>query len=470
LPVKADAIHVPKKNAAQHSKARAGLKALEMAKKLQLKPLEDYPGAHELWKLECLICGGVTSKKAHGVTSGHGCLNCNAGKSARLKKEKAAAPAVAAMTRAGLKPLIPYPGAHSPWTSQCLRCGQIVSPRISGIMSGNQGGCANCGNAKKGKSRAISEQLAIEILAASQAKPLEKYEGANTPWKSLCLKCGMQISPRLANLRSGHGACKRCPMVTSDSAFDYFGEAIFYLIENKDLNALKVGIAGKTTKRLASHKNNGWTLLHKIETTYGYQAWYAEGKVLAWLRSEKGLPAFLEDSSMPQGGFTETFQRGKISEKEIWNKVLSELSSPGIPVPQAILDGTANRKARRTCTLILDGNPCLNAYFSNGYCRKHSLAWKTYGDPTFTKRVIYSNKLCEVIDNNQICASPVTSKGMCSVHYYRDYVYGDPLTLKRPTPKPLPENCEVESCTGTPYSLGKCQKHYLSARKRANDI
>lgn len=455
-----------KKNAAQHRKKATEVKALKMAEKLKLKPLGQYPGAHKDWTLECLVCHTVTTKKAHTVTIGKGCLKCNAGNASRQKKELAAAPAMAAMRKAGLNPLAPYPGRHSPWNSQCLTCGQIVSPRVNGILSGAQGGCINCGNKKKGQSRAISERDAVDLLQSSSAKPLESYPGANVPWKSLCLKCGLSISPRLANLRSGHGACKRCAMVAADSSYDYFGEAIFYFIENEKLDALKIGIAGKSTRRLAAHKQNGWNIINSIETAYGYQAWYAEGKVLAWLRSTKGLPAHVEEKFMPQGGFTETFEKGKITEKEVWDKVLEEISSPFMPVPQAILDGTAKRKARRTCTLVVDGKPCLNAYLANGFCRKHELAWKTYGDPLFTKKVIFTNITCEVIESGVECGKPVNRKGMCSVHYYRNYVYGDPLTLKRPTPQVLPDKCEIENCKDKPYSLGKCKKHYAASRSK----
>lgn len=455
-----------KRNAALYRKQETEIKALEMAAKLLLKPLEKYPGAHGSWTLECLRCGTVSTKKAHAVTSGKGCLKCNAGSYGRQKKELASAPAVAAMRRANLLPLVPYPGSHSPWTSLCQTCGQIVSPRASGIVSGNQGGCTNCGRVRSAASRSISEVDAIKILATAQAKPLESFPGANIPWKSLCLKCGLTVSPRLSNLKRGHGACKRCALVGSDSSFDYFGEAIFYLVENKKLRAMKIGIAGKTTKRLAAHKHQGWTTLQQVETPYGYQAWYAEGKVLAWLRSEKGLPAFVDEKWMPQGGFTETFEFGKISQEEVWERVLLEISSPSIPIPQAILDGTAIRKARRTCTLIVDGDPCLAPYFSNGFCRRHGRAWKLYGDPLSTKVVMYTNETCEVVDRSEICGRQVERKGMCSVHYYRSYVYGDPLQMKRPTPMPLPDKCHEKDCDLKPYALGKCQRHYHAARRR----
>ena len=79
------------------AKQTTEVKALAMASKLHLKPLGPYPGAHQPWELECLRCGTVSTKKAHTVTSGKGCLKCNSGNSARLRKANAANPAIAAM-------------------------------------------------------------------------------------------------------------------------------------------------------------------------------------------------------------------------------------------------------------------------------------------------------------------------------------------------------------------------------------
>lgn len=454
-----------KKDAAQISKKAAETRALEMAGKLKLKPLEPYPRAHEFWKLQCLVCGTVVKKKAYSVTAGKGCLTCNVGNGGRQKKERASQPALHAMLEADLRPLVPYPGRHQPWTSQCLKCGQIVSPRANGILSG-QGGCITCGLAKRAKTRSIPEEAAIQLMLASSAKPLVPYPGSRSPWKSTCMKCGLSISPTLHNLKR-HGACKRCSMIQADSAFDYFGDAVFYMIENRKLGAMKIGIAGLETRRLQDHRQNGWAVVKTTETRYGYRAWYAEAKVLAWLRSEKNLAACVDAMNMPQGGYTETFPIGQIDDDEVWAKVLEEIGSSDMPIPQALLDGTASRKARRTCTLVIDGKPCLNKYLANGYCRKHELAWKTYGDPLFTKKVFYPNSECQVIENGESCGKAIDRKGMCSVHYYRSYVYGDPLYLKRPTPNPLPKSCEIDGCIEAPYAKRMCQRHY-SKQWKAN--
>jgi hypothetical protein len=453
-----------KRNAAQHSKRAAEKRAIEIAKRLNLKPISEYKGAHQIWVLECLICGNVASKKAYSVSNGKGCLKCNQGNGARRKKNEAEPAALEAMRKASLRPLAPYPGRQKPWLAQCTNCGGIVSPRVHGVLSG-QGGCVTCGNLKRAKTRSITEEDALRTLLTASAQPLEPFSGSRVPWKALCLKCGLIVKPRIANIKSGASACKRCAMVAADSSFDYFGPAIFYLVKNESLSAMKIGIAGKDTKRLSAHKSNGWEVVKVIDTPYGYQAWYAEGKVLSWLRSDVGLPACVDSATMPQGGFTETFPAGEIDSEIVWKKVIAEISSSAMPIPHALLDGSVQRKARRTCTLVIEGVPCLNPYESNGYCRKHALAFRMYGDPLFSKKVVFANTECEVLESGNPCGKKVDRRGMCSVHYYRNYVYGSPTVLKRATPKALPENCNVPGCDGVPYALEKCQKHYHSARR-----
>jgi hypothetical protein len=257
-------------------------------------------------------------------------------------------------------------------------------------------------------------------------------------------------------------------MVSVDSSFDFFGPALFYLMESVPLGAYKIGIAGKNTKRVSEHKRNGWTLLEQVETPYGYQVWFAEGKVLAWLRADMQIEACIEPDAMPQGGFTETFPIGSISPKKVWSRVEFEISSPDMPIPEQVSAGTAKSKARRACTLIENAVSCKSIYYSNGYCRKHYEAWRAFGSPITTKKVIYSNSSCEVIEDLQVCGREVDRKGMCSVHYYRNYVYGDPVKMLRPTPKALPKNCQVAGCKGKPYSLGKCLKHYTAQRRNSH--
>ena len=41
-------------------------------------------------------------------------------------------------------------------------------------------------------------------------EPAEPYIGSEVPWRCRCLTCGREVTPRLGNVRAGHGACAYC--------------------------------------------------------------------------------------------------------------------------------------------------------------------------------------------------------------------------------------------------------------------
>jgi hypothetical protein len=126
-------------------------------------------------------------------------------------------PAVAAarMREAGAEPLEPYPGADAPWRCQCLTCGTVGHPRLSSID--RQGTCRPCGRLRANAStrlRALSKaQLdpdgAVQLMRDAGLEPLTEYPGANTPWACCCHRCGHEVSPSFASVRSGRG-CRHC--------------------------------------------------------------------------------------------------------------------------------------------------------------------------------------------------------------------------------------------------------------------
>jgi hypothetical protein len=156
----------------------------------------------------------------------------------------------------------------------------------------------------------------------------------------------------------------------------------------------------------------------------------------------------------------------------VWEKALEQFDAQTWPIPIAIQQGTAMKKARRTCTLVIDNKHCLQPYYSNDYCRKHYSAWKKYGDPLTVKRVSFTNPQCLVIENGEVCNKPSersaleSDVGMCKTHYWRNFEYGDPTFMKRPTPKPRLGVCSIESCKKEDYSLGFCKTHYDQERQR----
>jgi hypothetical protein len=61
-----------------------------------------------------------------------------------------ASDAVEIMRKAGVEPLVPYPGRNNkPWLCLCCSCNQKVFPRYNSVQQG-VGGCSFCGIAARG--------------------------------------------------------------------------------------------------------------------------------------------------------------------------------------------------------------------------------------------------------------------------------------------------------------------------------
>jgi recombinational DNA repair protein (RecF pathway) len=242
--------------------------AAKIALAAKLEPLESYPGNKEKWKCKCLQCGEIVSPRFASVSRGQGgcrkcgiklatskrrmddkeaiallkksgatpleayvssstpwkskCANCKKEISPRLgniKKGHAACAycagkkvhpddAMKMMKKAGLEPLVPYPGSNSKWKCRHTQCGETVYPMYSWIAAG-QGGCQKCGYVESGLKGRVNEQVAIEIMKKAKFTPLEPYKGAGKPWKSKCTKCNHISAPTFGSIQAGSG-CGVC--------------------------------------------------------------------------------------------------------------------------------------------------------------------------------------------------------------------------------------------------------------------
>lgn len=452
--------------AARTRSSSAGLAAISQAVSMKLTPQGPYPGAHSKWTLTCNSCGLLFEKVAQAISQGKGCPDCSANARLRITKDANSIRAHEAFEIARLRPLGEFSSMTQPWPSQCLICGSLCSPRPSAVIYSGVG-CRQCSSRRSAHKRRVNENEArLEMIDAGILPDAEMpYPGIAKAWQGICLKCGLPTNCSLGNVRRGHSGCRRCSMLDSDSAFDFFGPAIFYMISMPHLAIGKVGIAGTQTKRIQAHRREGWTVDSVIELDHGFDAWYLEGAVLSWLRGELGLASVMSAEEMPQGGFTETFSTKHLTMDEVAAKSTQILENKTWLAPEAFLEGTAKSKPRRRCSLSISDEQCSITYYSNGYCRKHYSAWKAHGNPLHIVREKYANKTCLVVEDGSPCGSEVNRKGMCSVHYQRDYEYGDPLHMKRPTPQPLPSSCKSNGCLGKPYSLGFCQRHYHAFRR-----
>ncbi|NBO72407.1 MAG: hypothetical protein EBU66_16445 [Bacteroidetes bacterium] len=113
------------------------------------------------------------------------------------------------MLLAGLKPLEPYTNALAKWRCIHLECGEEVFAVLNQIRKG-QGGCKKCGIRKRSKSQMLPAEDALKIMLEANLEPLEPYSGSHSPWKSRCMKCDKEVSPKLNSIKQGQGGCKYC--------------------------------------------------------------------------------------------------------------------------------------------------------------------------------------------------------------------------------------------------------------------
>jgi len=437
--------------------------------------LSEYVDAFTKIFLQCSACGHKFPKVWSQLRNGQGCPKCSRKAQTEAELERGKAKADALMRSNSITPLGPYKGFNKGYAGVCQHCGAKVSPRPSGLAAG-QGGCKPCGDRQRGQSRrdaAYTRDEALEIMALRDIviSPDEPYPGASKPWPGKCARCGLPVATNVSLAKSGRGGCRVCHSLESDSAFDYFGPSVLYLIESTRFQAFKIGIAGKTSNRLSAHRQAGWDKVLFTHEALGYEVNYVEQFVLNWLREEMRVPEAVSNDQLPEKGGTETWPLSALAPELVWQKAIEQFEAKNWPIPKAISEGTAIKKARRGCSVIEDGAPCPNVYSSNGFCQKHNSRWRQYGDPLHLERVPFKNAKCEVVETGKVCGKKAVKSamasdvGMCQTHYWRNFEYGDPTFMKRPSPKERTGRCAKAECDKEDYSLGLCATHYHEKRR-----
>jgi recombinational DNA repair protein (RecF pathway) len=272
-----------------------------------LVPQEKYPGSKANWKVLHKTCGRIFKIQYQNLRKGGSCRYC-AGK-AVIPKE-----AVEAMRRSGFKPLSPYNGANKPWKCKCLVCNRIVYPTYGSVV-GRGGGCAYCTGLK------VDVKDAKKLMRMNNLEPLEPFPGAGKKWKCKCQVCKRTVSPRYTSIQSGQGGCRWC----AEWGIDYSSPGYLYLMTNPEFSAHKLGIGNairsRGRNRIEQHEKFGWELYKRMDFEITDDAFHLEQKVLTWLRGNKGLPAYLSEFEMPQGGYSETVDAMEIDLPTIWAKV-----------------------------------------------------------------------------------------------------------------------------------------------------
>ena len=183
--------------------------AFKIMKKAKLKPLTEFIDSESKWKAECLTCGQIVEPRLKYVrATGTGCRFCGIVRRANKRKINNA-DAIKFMEDSGLTPLEDYKDALAKWKCECKSCGEIVYPRLNSIKNG-QSGCFGCGHKRGGTKNRMSEDVAFSLMLEKNIKPIEPYQSVSSPWKSVCLVCKNEVSPRLASIIKGQGGCAYC--------------------------------------------------------------------------------------------------------------------------------------------------------------------------------------------------------------------------------------------------------------------
>jgi len=174
-----------------------------------LKPLEPYGNKKTKWKSQCMKCNSKTSPTLKSILSGQGgCYPC--GRVATADKRRLKPEVVTkALAKVKLKQLEPYVDTHTPILCQCLICDQIVSPRMSNVLSGKSK-CKVCSDRTKGISQRKTQEAVDKLLKKSSLRRIGKYQSIAKPLRCECLVCGSSVSPRVSDLQRGVGGCRLC--------------------------------------------------------------------------------------------------------------------------------------------------------------------------------------------------------------------------------------------------------------------
>lgn len=285
-----------------------------------LKPKEKYKGALSPWKSECLTCGKVVTPTYSNVRTGHsGCRHC-AHKITVLKRRKTKSQVFAYLRSKGYAPVKGAVFVSSKVSIKCehIPCGRIVQARYFSVQQG-RGCCNHCGTREGAKKWARTLDEVQPILNKKKIALLEeKLLGMRQKHLLQCKKCNLIWKARLASVTSDIG-CPNCasyglkPNLTS----------YIYVIENKELASIKLGIANsnKPRDRVDKHIARGWEIYNLKTFTSGTKARRVETECLKYFRKVKGIPPHLAKSQMPQGGWTETFDARIVKASSIWAKV-----------------------------------------------------------------------------------------------------------------------------------------------------
>lgn len=178
--------------------------------KLDVRPVEPFPGVNKPWRAVHERCGReVSPTLANARRNGGVCKHCGSVDAGVHRKARLAEHAATSLRTAGWEPLQPYPGANVPWHVRHVACGTELARSLNTIRRKPES-CNTCYRSKNGHHQ-WTDHSAVAAFIARGLTPLEPYPGSSTkPWLARHDQCGRTVSPRLGNVAAGQGACNLC--------------------------------------------------------------------------------------------------------------------------------------------------------------------------------------------------------------------------------------------------------------------
>jgi hypothetical protein len=338
------------------------------------EPVVPYPGASKPWRSVCMKCGEEISPSLMSAERQSPCKYCARRKVSEKRRDEARPKAQAQLKKSGFEPMGEFRGFTRPWKAKCLSCGQTSSPSAKDLAAGHgcrwcarnapwtpqqlkrvlklakrtaleefAGAstailmrCDRCGAEAKAKPSLLKDskgycqrckltaewnaEKAIQVMRAGGMEPLEPYKNAVMPWRARCMQCGTEGSPAVTNIASGQGGCKVC----GNFGFDVNKPSTLYVLLNRELGAVKVGITNTGSTRLRALAGVGFVPGRLYEFRDGSEPLRIETLLLRHIRKELGLKQALKKPQMRGvGGATETFWAAELSTRTIYARIRS---------------------------------------------------------------------------------------------------------------------------------------------------
>lgn len=112
---------------------------------------------------------------------------------------------------------------------------------------------------------------------------------------------------------------------------------------------------------------------------------------------------------------------------------------------------------KRICML----DDCDRPHRGLGYCNRHYLKFKRFGDPLYAAERANQTE-CAI----EGCGRLVKARGWCMLHYGRWRATGDPLEVRTPERiRKDPAPCLKRNCESPSHAHGLCRTHYSRLRR-----